>query len=168
MIDRATVLSEDQQYRFTLWREWADDLLFDRTQEGFINFICLNPSTADEKNDDATIRRLKAFTKEWDYSAFCVTNLFAFRSTSPEQMKDSRFPIGQNNDQWIERIAKEATLVVCAWGNHGLFNHRGKDVYSILESAGIIPHFLRLTKHQQPGHPLYVPLKTPPTLWLHS
>jgi hypothetical protein len=44
-------------------------------------FIGLNPSTADETNNDPTIRRCIGFAQTWGYGAVCVTNLFAYRAT---------------------------------------------------------------------------------------
>jgi len=45
-------------YRYTLTQRWSDDPL--------VQFIGLNPSTADENADDPTIRRCKAFAKSWE------------------------------------------------------------------------------------------------------
>lgn len=44
--------SEDSKYRYCLWRTWTDDPM-----PGYVAFIGLNPSTADETDDDPTIRR---------------------------------------------------------------------------------------------------------------
>ncbi|HDR1569813.1 TPA: DUF1643 domain-containing protein, partial [Pasteurella multocida] len=68
------IFSDCGTYRYVLWRIW--DTLLPR-----ITFIGLNPSTADESNDDPTIRRCINFAKKWGYGGIYMVNLFAYRST---------------------------------------------------------------------------------------
>ena len=49
--------SKDRIYRYALWRIWDDTL-------PKLLFIGLNPSTADETNDDPTMRRCIRFSKD--------------------------------------------------------------------------------------------------------
>ena len=44
--------------------------------------IGLNPSTADENENDPTITRCINFAKSWGYGSVCVTNLFALLCNS--------------------------------------------------------------------------------------
>ena len=37
-----------------------------------ILFILLNPSTADDKNDDKTVKKLIGFTKKYDFGGFIL------------------------------------------------------------------------------------------------
>ena len=124
-------------------------------------FIGLNPSTADETNDDPTVRRCIRYAKYWGYSGLCMTNLFAFRATNPEDMKAAEDPIGPENNQTLIDKAKNAEIIIAAWGIHGKYISRDKEV------LGIIPqlYYLRLTKKGYPGHPLYLPKNLKPTLW---
>jgi hypothetical protein len=150
--------SEDRIYRYTLWRSWSPLT----AQDGrYINFICLNPSTADETKDDPTIRKCVKFAKAWGYQTMCVTNLFAYRATDPRQMKAANNPIGANNDFYLVRIARAADMVVAAWGAHGSYLARSQDVLKMLDYP---VHFLRMGKHE-PWHPLYLPDVTKPELW---
>lgn len=66
-------------YRYTLWRRWSDGARY-------VNFICLNPSTADERTDDPTVRKCVKFARSWGYDALCITNLFAYRATDPQTL----------------------------------------------------------------------------------
>lgn len=68
------ILSEDRKYRYILSRTW------DETKPTVL-FIGLNPSTADEKTDDPTIRKCINYAKCWGYGKILMANLFAFRST---------------------------------------------------------------------------------------
>lgn len=151
---RETILSTCRTYRYTLWREWIGG-------HGYAMFIGLNPSTADETADDPTIRRCVAFAKAWGYSALCMANLFAFRATDPTVMKAAAAPVGEDNDQHLQRLVAGAGVVVAAWGVHG--THQGRDgvVRAMLPSL----HVLRLTKEGHPGHPLYLPKHLTPVPW---
>jgi hypothetical protein len=143
---KKTIISDCRSYRYQLWREWIGGT-------GYAMFIGLNPSTADESADDPTIRRCVAFAKSWGYSALCMTNLFAFRTVSPEFMKCAPDPVGPNNDKHLLQCAIEASVIVAAWGNHGGYLDRDIDVLNLLPET----YFLRLTKQAFPQHPLYLP-----------
>lgn len=112
--------SRCRAYRYTLWRTWNTGLFtYAGKPDRYVNFICLNPSTADEVADDNTIRKCVKFAKTWGYPAMCVTNLFAYRSTDPEAMKLVAEPIGEDNDYFLENTAVNAALVIAAWSQHG-------------------------------------------------
>ena len=42
-----------------------------------LSYIMLNPSTADEINDDKTIKRLIYFTQKFGYGGFYVGNIYS-------------------------------------------------------------------------------------------
>src|SRR4051812_29172166 len=72
-------LSPCRRYRYELWRKW---------DEGEVCcFIGLNPSTADETTDDATIRKCRKYAKRWGFAGMLMLNVFAFRATNPADMK---------------------------------------------------------------------------------
>ncbi len=125
-------------------------------------FIGLNPSIADEKIDDPTIRRCMAYAKDWGYDGLCMANLFAYRATLPEEMKRSKDPIGLDTDNWLNKLAKGAGIVIAAWGVDGQFLERGKVVQQMIQPL----HYLRLTKGGYPGHPLYLPKTLIPQPWI--
>lgn len=148
-------LSRDRVYRYELWRRW-------RAGGRYVNFVLLNPSTADEMNDDPTVRKCIKFAKTWGFDALCITNLFAYRATSPRAMMKAVDPIGYGNNRHIIAVAQGASLVVCAWGRDGSFMGRGSVVRRMLARFDL--HYLRLTR-EQPWHPLYLPDKTQPSRW---
>ena len=147
-----------RKYRYTLWRTWPRML---GHLPGYVNFICLNPSTADETTDDNTIRKCVKFAKAWGYGAMCVTNLFAWRSTNRQVLKTLFDPIGPENDWHLVNIANNADLVVAAWSQDGGLFARSAYVRSMVEKP---IHILRMGK-SEPWHPLYLPDITRPTLW---
>lgn len=124
-------------------------------------FVGLNPSTADETQDDPTIRRCIAYAKAWGFDALCMTNLFAYRATQPEDMLAQEDPIGVDNDAHLVALAATAGVVVAAWGTHGVHLGRDASVRAALSNL----HFLKLTHSGQPGHPLYLPKTLTPIPW---
>lgn len=141
--------SEDRRYRYTLCVR-----LRVKSPSGICMFIGLNPSTADEQKLDPTMRRCIDFAKRWGFGHLIMTNLFAFRTAFPEEMKRSASPIGPDNDLWLLKIANVAGLIVAAWGKDG--GHMGRDleVRTMLHRAGAKLHILEATKDNFPKHPL--------------
>ena len=148
-----TVFSPCRKYRYTLWRRWAEG-------GSYLMVIGLNPSTADETNDDPTIRRCIDFAKRWGFNALCMTNLFAWRDTLPENMKKEISPIGPDNDLHLTTIGRDAGMILAAWGKHGKHLDRGKRV--ALMVGHLYPRCLKKNQDGSPQHPLYVPAATQP------
>jgi hypothetical protein len=125
-------------------------------------FIGLNPSTADETQDDPTIRRCIGFARAWGFDGLCMANLFAYRATEPADMKNAVDPIGCENDSALSSWAHDAGVVVAAWGAHGTYKGRDQSVRLLVPGL----HYLRLTKDGHPGHPLYLPASLRPVAWI--
>jgi hypothetical protein len=154
---RGADFSPCRRYRYNLWRRWGDGLA--------LNVICLNPSAADEALNDPTVERLERRARGWGYPALVVTNLFGLRSTDPAALKGHPDPIGSQNDLWIDREARAAELVLCAWGQHGRLLGRGAGVEARLRSLGIPLYALRFGKDGSPSHPLYLAYPLRPVRW---
>lgn len=148
---RSAQFSPCRNYRYVLWRWW------DR-EKPYAMFIGLNPSTADEKTDDPTIRRCIDFASDWGYGGLCMTNLFALRATDPHVMMKHSEPVGFENDKYILELSKQAGIVIAAWGTKGAFQHRDDTVYAMVENIKC----LGLTKGGYPRHPLYLPKDVKP------
>jgi hypothetical protein len=56
------------------------------TSKGYVVWIGLNPSIADEQQLDPTLRRILGFTKQLGLQRFVMLNLFALVSTDPQVM----------------------------------------------------------------------------------
>jgi len=121
-----------------------------------VNFLMLNPSTADASVLDPTVRRCAGFAESWGAGALEVTNIFALRSTDPRALRTVPDPVGRGNDDAIVAAAECADLVVCAWGAHGGYLRREARVRDLLRAAGTETVCLRRTRAGHPGHPLYV------------
>lgn len=153
---RAAALSPCEKYRYTLTRVWEN------SQQRVV-FIGLNPSTADETQDDPTIRRCMRYAYDWGYGGVYMLNLFAFRATNPKDMMAAQDPVGPYNDKFlIEYTAGiHAGNVVAAWGAHGAFQGRDKAVKDMISPL----HCLHITKDGHPGHPLYLKKDLKPVLF---
>lgn len=145
--DIGAIFSSDRNYRYALWRRWRNDI-------PYALFIGLNPSTADEDNDDPTIRRCKRFSKDWGYGGMYIVNLFALRATNPKVMLLHDFPVGLENDTWLKYFAYNAGVIVCAWGTYGGHKQRDQQVMDLLANYDLM--CFGITKNGKPKHPLYI------------
>ena len=139
-----SIFSKCNKYRYVLWRTWDND-------KPKVMFIGLNPSTADAKRNDPTIRRCINFAKRWGFGGMYVCNLFAFKATHPNVLLANQNPVGNRNDYYLKKYLKQVPRVVVAWGNHGTHLNRHLEVMKFLEH----PYCLKINKSGQPTHPLY-------------
>jgi hypothetical protein len=144
------ILDPSGTYRYWLFRSWDKSL-------PHVCFCMLNPSTADATCDDPTIRRCIGFAKAWGCGSLSVVNLFAYRATSPKELKLVPDPIGLYNYHFIQQTSHHASMTVAAWGVHGNQLHQGQVVLPMLKN----PVCLGLTSAGHPKHPLYVLQDTP-------
>lgn len=138
-------ISTCRKYRYALWRIW------DESKPNAM-FIGLNPSTANEIDDDPTIKRCIGFAKSWGYGGLCMGNLFAFRATKPSDMFAASNPIGPENDKWLIDLSKNAGIVIASWGNDGCYLKRSTVVMRLIPNL----YCLKINKTGEPAHPLYL------------
>lgn len=74
----------------------------------------LNPSTADDKIDDPTIRRCIGYAKKFGFGSMYVINLFAYRTPNKNILKEINDPIGPENDKIVEEIANKSDIIILA------------------------------------------------------
>ncbi len=145
-------------YRYRLWRRLGPG---DRTAV----FVMLNPSTADARVNDPTIRKCLGFATRWGFDRLEVVNLYAYRATDPGKLWRVDDPVGTDNDRMIRAICTDhPERIVCAWGAHA-GRDRALEVHDMLVGAGLELHRLSLTKDGQPGHPLMLAYTTPCVRW---
>lgn len=158
MTPAGAVFSRCRRWRYLLWRRWDES-------RPVANFLMLNPSTADEHKLDPSCTRARNYAGRWGFGALVITNIFAWRSTDPKALVLVENPVGRANDAAIVKAAREARLVVCAWGNHGAHLDRSEAVLELLRRTGIRTHVLRLNGAGHPAHPLYLPASLNPKPW---
>ena len=155
-----SLFSSDRVYRYMLER------VFDPADSSRLVVIGLNPSTADEVDDDPTVRRCLGFAEREGKGGLIMLNIFAFRTTDPKQMKEHRRSVGEENNAILAAYCEHYNhQVVAAWGNHG--SHMGRCGFV----AGSLKHITPLwcwgrNKTGEPKHPLYLRSDTPLELFL--
>lgn len=135
--------------RFWLERRWG-------TYQDAVAFVMLNPSTANDEEDDATIRACTRLAKAWDYSALIVVNTNPMRSTDPRKTPyPTEFDLVEN-DEYLRRAAFWAHRIVFAWGNNVSHILRDRTI-EVFEGYQSHIYHLGFTKQLEPRHPLYAP-----------
>jgi len=146
-MEKGAQFSNDRIYRYILWRTW-------RPGDGHVTFIGLNPSTADETEDDPTIRRCIGFAKDLGFGGVHMLNIFAFRATNPKELMKAKKPIGKKNNYFLSIYCDMIGLNVACWGTWGAYLNRGREVLDLLGIDCL--HCFGFTKNIQPKHPLYL------------
>ncbi len=128
------------------------------------NFLMLNPSTADESDNDPTVERCERRARSWGFDGLIVTNIFAWRSTDPSVLPGLPDPVGPENDRVILQTARMSDQVICAWGKDGAIRGRSAAVRSLLRDVQL--YALRVSeKTGECFHPLYLPYSAAPFPW---
>ena len=149
------------EYRYLLTRTIDPLLRGDRS----VLFVMLNPSTADERHDDPTIRRCRSFAERDRAAVFQVVNLYAFRATDPSDLvfanEARRDVVGPENDATIFRTLRAHAApfgrIVLAWGAHPFARHRLARLAELHRDAGAPPLWcLGRCADGSPRHPLFV------------
>ena len=144
MIRRAE-FSIDKKERYSLKREW------DKSKNKIL-YIMLNPSLADDKNDDPTIRRLISFTKKYNYGGFLVGNIFTTITPNPKEIDKSK-GISDKNFEKLLKLINKADQIVYAWGDN-------IEEPQLLKELVLNPKCFGKNLNGSPKHPLYLPSET--------
>ena len=110
-------ISECGKFRWWLIRVWDESL-------PMLCVIGVNPSTADAKEDDPTIRKCIGFGKRLGFGGLLMLNVGAFRSTDPRKWAAAQDSFGPANTvQHLKGYISEfgAIQVVAAWGKNGSY-----------------------------------------------
>ena len=159
-LQTGAIFSPCRTYRYILWRVWD-------ISRPLVLFIALNPSTADERKNDPTIRREIDFATRWGGGGLIKGNLFGFRSKDPSALARVIDPVGPENDKTIREFAADCLIKVAAWGaDKAVTEARVEAMLGILGEC----HCLGVTKDGHPKHPLYLAKKTPlvPFKWTRA
>lgn len=148
--DSGAIFSEDRRHRYLLWRRVGEGV---RTAL----FIGLNPSTADERRNDPTIRRCISFAAENGAGRLLMSNLYACRATRPDDLFLSEDPVGPGTDMWLGAARELADFTVACWGAEKRAVARAE----VVGSGFVQALCLGWTASGAPRHPLYVRAGTP-------
>ena len=146
------VFSPCGTWRYLLWRVKG-------SRAKLCGMGLLNPSTADHRRDDPTIRQCRARARQARLGGVLVWNLFAFRATLPADLKRAPDPVGPDNDAAIELALGLCKRTILGWGNHGAHLGRDRSVLALCQRNGERFDVLGITNAGQPRHPLYLASK---------
>lgn len=145
--------SDCEKYRYWLRRDW------DLSREA-ISFLMLNPSTANEVDNDQTIERCQRRAIAMGYGSMIIVNLFPFRMTDSTQLNTENDLLGDlaEADNCIIRAVQASAITVCGWGRHPLAAPRGQAVLLKLKNARLQDKvkYLQFNADNSPQHPLYI------------
>lgn len=149
-INRQSHFSNDGKHRLWLLRSWEEN-------PKMILFIGLNPSTANDINDDPTIRSCIRLTRHNGYGGFVICNLFSFVTANPkiliQNMKEARTV---ESDITLHRMIIHTHKTICAWGSWTFINVRAQQVLARIRE----PFCLGVNADGHPKHPLYIRSET--------
>lgn len=153
IIKRTADISKCGTWRYELRRIWNPRL-------PPMLVIMLNPSTADGKRDDPTIRKIWKRAAASGCGELIVGNLGAGRSYNPQVWKKMPDPIGPRNNDVLEALLREArtrnATTVVGWGAHGDFMQRDEWFLNAAWRANVMLYCFGYTLNRSPRHPLYV------------
>lgn len=134
-------------------------------------FVLLNPSVADGREDDPTVRRCVGFAAAKDCNRLVIVNMFAFRATSPADMFAALArgedvvganDVGELNPDIVNAEVVAGDLVIVGWGSHkatrNMVVFRGS-------AAQCQMYALKINDDGAPGHPLYLPKSSKLVSW---
>ena len=140
------------RHRDWLLRRWGPPGL----AQDVIVFIGLNPSTANAKTDDPTIRRLIRFAQRDGYTKLEMLNLFTLISPDPKVLVGNPDAIGSANRRLVAYSQLNLPVVFC-WGAFPEAKHQASIATALFPNALCFGK----TKDGHPKHPLYLKADTP-------
>ncbi len=127
-------------------------------------FVLLNPSTANEFENDPTVSRCIKRARRMGFGGVEVCNLYALRSTEPSALYNFGVDtIGAENLPEIVAAAQICSTAIVGWGIHGekVLRLWPLEIMKTLRRF-IEPTALGINKDGSPVHPLYVSYNTEP------
>jgi len=143
-IDSGAVIKKNKRY--SLWRIWNQDL-------PKILYIMLNPSIANQFEDDSTVRRLNYFTKKFGFGGFYVGNIYPHITPFPNVLYSLNLTYSKKNYFYLNSMIEKSAKIVFAWGNC-------KENPLWIENMVKAPLCFGHNKNGSPKHPLYLPKNT--------
>lgn len=136
------IFSECRKYRYVLSRVWDE-------HKPKAMCIGLNPSTANEDNDDQTILNLRKILDHLGYGGFIMTNLFALISSKPDALRVCPDPVFEN-DHYLKAARANSQDVIFCWGDFPMAGYRAKIIKKMFPDGKCFGK----NKSGSPMHPL--------------
>lgn len=156
------IISDCGRYRSTLERSLGQD-------GPTVLFMGVNPSKADARINDQTVRKWMGFGQRWGAGHMVVGNVFDYRATDVTELSRVPHPVSPMNWVHLANLLARADFAVPCWGARGklpehLRPHLDRMLCWLRESGVPLFH-LGLTSSGDPKHPLTLGYDTPLTFW---
>ena len=148
------IFGAGRRYRYVLRRKFLPE-----TGAPLRLCVWLNPSTADEKDDDASVRVGMGFARRWGDGGILIINLGDLVETYSQKLPERHEErVGPFHVAYMLEVfrGEHGVLhpdVLCGWGDEGA-GPLAEDMVMHLRRWTFRPVALALTKSGNPGHPL--------------
>lgn len=146
--------NEDRTQRFVLGRIWDE---FEK--QALV--IGLNPSTANESDNDPTIKSVIRILKHNGYGGLWMMNLFNFVTPYPEELKNKATLYDLQLCMSLIDKYYRGKDIIFAWG---AFETHGRDK-EMIKRFGAWAYCMGKNKDGSPKHPLYLKSNTELVKW---
>lgn len=153
-LENDAVISDCGRYRYLLRRTW------DHNKPRAL-LVMLNPSTADAKLDDATIRSCVRLLSGHGIGSMEVVNVFGYRATNPAELSTQADPFGPDNERIVSAAIHRCDIVICAWGAYPPARQHATPILNAVRAHRPATYCFGRTKGGSPKHPLYIKSGTP-------
>lgn len=138
-------------------------------KEHAVMFVMNNPLMTDA---NPTVWRCIEFARAWGFNRIMIGHLFAFRADETRKLRQAYHEgfniIGPENGYHLRQMAKDANMIVCAWGPNAElsgFTERTLRVCEMLRYFGDL-YLISRTRHGGPAHPLYLHSRLRPQVYM--
>ena len=159
----SAIFSECGMYRYRLDRQIGVAL---KT----VAFIGINPSIANDVDNDRTVNRMLEFAEEIGAGKVIVANVFSLVSTDINGLRKDILLRGSEHDFHFQRIISEADILVPCWGSRGKLRASNRpfldECMNLLRSTGKpVLCFGKTKSGEDPLHPQRLPSGTQLREW---
>ncbi|MBD9510046.1 DUF1643 domain-containing protein [Ensifer sp. ENS10] len=162
LMTRRAVFSECGLYRYLLEHDFGGS-------GPVISLGMVNPSNADDENNDSTMTKVDGFAVRLGASKVKVWNKYAFVDKDVKALRSATDPVGPENDAYIAQAVTDADIHIVAWGPLSKLpkplRNRWLAVADVLAKAGARPMCWGIALDGQPRHPLMLAYATPLVPW---
>ena len=146
------VLDHTRTYRFLLWRFWDE--------RPRVLFCGLNPSTANELDNDPTVKRWIRFAQDWGDGGLYAANLYPFITPNPQELVAPGC-FHKANYPALKMASGLVVLTVACWGDGIKKIPGGLQIADHVRATYLKDSMcFGLTQSGNPRHPLYLSADT--------
>lgn len=156
LTDKGAIFNTKRTHRQSLWRIWDSSV-------PMLVCIGMNPSTADEEENDPTVERTERRARKLGYGGLIMLNMQDIIETDSTKLDDipsEKRCTADNSTQLLDALdmaSNGKADILCAWGKPG--QKYGPVAWLATQAARrkVTLYCLKKNKDGSPQHPLYLP-----------